>query len=248
MTTNIFFRGPRQQCVDLIRQLKDAMTGKTSKNQDLVRGILMSMGIQILSDVKADFIRKARHGRGEDGVEWPPLAASTVAGRRKGPKHHNKNAETKLRKKLTDKYYRQFYKRYSISLGDQEAKTAARRQAETKATRETGKSKVDLYGDDEHEILVDTGVLINSLSPGSVSKTGEYTSPSEHQEWDIKPNGFSVTTNVPYTGIQQNGSKKHSIPARRFIPRTLPEIWRQRLVEATATAIANALQIALDRK
>tara|TARA_R110000787_G_scaffold102886_3_gene209098 strand:- start:136 stop:585 length:450 start_codon:yes stop_codon:yes gene_type:complete len=133
--------------------------------------------------------------------------------------------------------------RLSASMGVGAAKARAAQIAWATLKAEGAKTKLMVFGDRQAEILRDTGVLFNSLSPGRLGGSGDYAPPAD-QIFDLVSTGVIVGTNVPYASVHQRGSKKKNIPARPFLPTAknpaCPE-WIKRWVEVGSDATHEAI-------
>ncbi len=210
-THTVFFRGNRDEAKAIARRLARIMAGEDAGGADIARGVNLAIGSAALSDIKADFVRKARGGTGEDGVTWEPLKPATIAARRA-----------------------------------------------TRADLKRHKEGKVLLSQRQVEILRDTGILLNSLSPGQISG-GElpsgYSPPSaeggDQQIFKTIANGVIVGTTVPYAGVHQHGSdkkkKKNNIPARPFLPRVIPDRWAARWNKVANQALAIGARLLFER-
>lgn len=80
-------------------------------------------------------------------------------------------------------------------------------------------------GEGVAQILRDTGVLMNSLSPGGPGSLIE-----------VLHNGVSVGTNVPYAHYQHFGTK--TIPARPLWPERIPDSWSDEILDTVRQGVA----------
>ena len=119
-----------------------------------------------------------------------------------------------------------------------------------KLKEEGAKTKLEVYGNRQVEILRDTGVLFNSLSPGRLDDAGgspSYSPPSgdggDQQIFESLTNGVIVGTNVPYARIHNEGDASKGIPARPIVPKVAPQVWLDRWTNVGMEAVANALRI-----
>jgi hypothetical protein len=261
----VYFRGSREQAQQLARRLALILTGREPDTQHIARGVYLTLGFAALSDIKADFIVKARGGTGEDGNKWRPLKPSTIAyGRRFGPGEQsrlkkaaglgkanrfgigqNTGLLTAAQKKRWQQIFGTRLQRFLLSMSPKEAKAKAAAIAWTILKREGAKTKLEVFGNRQVEILRDTGILFNSLSPGELTNPGPaavYTPPSSDggaaQVFQLLNNGVIVGTNVPYAGAHQNGNAAKGIPARPFLPNgEPPDLWEQRWLDAGLQAL-----------
>jgi hypothetical protein len=108
---------------------------------------------------------------------------------------------------------------------------------------------LEVYGHRQVEILRDTGVLLNSLSPGTLT-TGpqpSYQKPDgdggQEQVFDLFDAGVIVGTSVAYAAAHQDGIPGRLV-ARPFLPvGAVPQVWLQRWQDKTAAAIASAAKL-----
>lgn len=258
MTSPIYFRGNRAQAVQVARRLKDILTGRASDPQGIARGVFMAIGLAALSDIKDDFVRKANGETGEDGNKWDDLAPATKAyGRRFGPgeqaalkaaaglgkKHRHAPGEKKglltaNQQKLWNRIFATRLQRFLLSMPPADAKARAAQIAWAEVKRMGGKTKLSVYGSRKVQILRDTGVLLNSLSPGEL--TGDsYSKPSgpggDDQIFRTIQNGIIVGTTVPYAGAQNK--------TRPFLPKDPPQVWLDRWEKVAERAIAVAVRM-----
>lgn len=244
MSERVYFRGGRSEARAVARSLVALLVGREPDRLGVARGVLLSVGLAALSDIAADYVRKARGLTGEDGVKWQPLKPETIARRRVGPRDM-KDASIKEREQIRQAAYKRHLKRLLLSLPPDAAAAKAKQLAGQEATRRTGKTKVQTLGGRQVEMLRDTGVLLNSLSPGQLSSSGPdaaYTPPGdeggEAQVLETLAGGVIVGTTVEYAATHQYGDRLRGIPARPFLPeREAPLEWRERWARAAERAL-----------
>lgn len=265
--TRIYFRGNRMQAKAVAKRLKEILIGRASDPQRLALGVFNAIGLAALSDIKDDFVTKANGGTGEDGVKWQPLSAAYLAyGRRFGPGEQaklkkaaglgkanrfapgqNKGLLTAAQLKLWQKIFGSRLQRFLVSMPPAQAKARAAQIAWAELKRMGAKTKISVYGSRKVQILRDTGILLNSLSPGEINGS-QYTKPSDEggdqQLFETIGNGVIVGTTVPYGAIHNNGSEAKGIPARPFLPKEAPQVWKDRWEKVAAQAIDIAIRMA----
>lgn len=251
MTTRVYFRGSRDDVRAFARRLALILAGREQDEMGIRRGFLLALGFGALSDFKAAFITKARGGTDEAGVKWPPLKPETIANRRVGPRD-KQNAPIAEREKIVKRETKRLLRRLRLSLPENEAQFRAKQMAQAIATRETGKTKVQTLGSRQVDMLRDTGILFNSLSPGRLSggaNPSGYSKPTapggSEQVFDLSREGIIVGTNVKYAATHNYGRGK--IPQRMFIPEResqIPDIWWERWLGISLKAFeAGAAQL-----
>ena len=269
MTYRVFFRGSRQEALRIVTAVKDSLVGAQRDSEGIAKACFVALGIAALSDIKADFVRKSRGGTGEDGVKWKPLSPKTLAySRRFGPGekaalkraaglnqgHRFAPVGTGL---LSSAQLASWKRHYAGNLSWlqktkplSEAKQIAAAIAWNRVKAEGAKTKLEVFGNRPHEILRDTGVLLNSLSPGQIGGSGtNYSKPSgeggPEQVFTMLANGVIVGTTVKYAAVHQEGSTKRNIPARPFLPKKTPQQWMQRWMGVLSDTLAIGLERAL---
>lgn len=268
--TTIRFQGTREEVRRRSLQLAAILSGRAADQHEIAKGFLLSLGFAALSDIKDAYVTKARGGTDEMGIRWPPLAPATIANRRLGPGDTRVKArpgETKgesleriqkaelikRRERIRKREFKKAFQRLSVSLPEMEARRRAKIVAGVKATRETGKTKVETLGGRQVEILRDTGVLLNSLGPGLLSGTS-YTSPSgeggEEHIFNLGRGEVIVGTNVVYARTHQRGDERRRIPARPFLPdetHPVPQVWWDRWVRVANKALVAGAELLFRR-
>ena len=127
----------------------------------------------ILGRTKRAFVVKARGGTDEAGDSWQPLSPKTIAysktrqrgrgGRTKAEKKRTSHPSQALNQKQQDRWWEVYRRQLAIYKGN---KGHAAAVAWLVLKREGAQTLVDRYGHRQVEILRDTGLLLNSLSPG----------------------------------------------------------------------------------
>lgn len=120
--------------------------------------------------------------------------------------------------------------------------TIAMRGARTKAERARRMKNFDKYSNRTVEILRDTGMLLNSLTPGSASP---------HQVFNVGPGSVIIGTNRAGAADHHEGRPERGLPQRRLWPdpRRWPETWRLDILEqAQAGVVDVAAQLLRETK
>lgn len=255
------FDGNRRQVKLAILQLISRLTGDSQTDPN-ARSVFYAIGFQALSDISDAFVVKARGGTAEDGISWPPLSKKYLAyGRRfgkgeqaalkreagLGPQHHRGVAgKGGLLNAQQQKLWNQVYARTiawaSMRFDAKTAQHIAAGHAWNVVKKSGGKTKLEVYGSRQVDILRDTGVLLNSLSPGYFDGMN-YEKPTaeggESQVFRPIADGIVVGTSVKYARNHNEGT---TVPKRQFLPDTYPRVWLDRLVKVATQAIRIATQ------
>lgn len=257
--SQIHFKGTRYEARQLVYRLREMLVGKAPDALGIAKGFTTCIGFAALSDVKDAFIEKARAGTDEMGVQWQPLKPATIARRRLGP-DDLKIPTIKLRSDVVKRYIaskagKELLARLMLSLSPEQAKSRVRQIAGQLATGKTGLNKVETLGYRTVEILRDTGVLFNSMSPGVLSSVGpdaSYTKPTakggDQQIFNVRPGAVVVGSNVPYAATHQYG--RGHVPQRKMLPVStfdIPEVWWDRWLAIGEKALEAGARLLFER-
>lgn len=245
---NVSTTQPEGEVLDLLHSLPAVLAGRLPDPHGAAKSIQRRMGVQLLSLVQQDFVTKARHGVGAGGIRWQELAPSTIErralskGDRKAlTKKARKSELTPAQQKLYEKEYRQRLASLKLrGLPHDQATALARAQTHNVVRGQGGqiKTRREILGGREYEILRDSGKLARSLVPG------DGTMPPPGQIFEMPPGSITVGTKEKawhHKGIPGK------LPARPFWPETLPDDWLQKVLEAGREGIIQAVQAALRR-
>ncbi len=237
----VIYRGSRQELREIINRLPAIVAGTKPDERGVGESFRNALGFAVLGSVKESFVLKSRGGTDEMGIKWPPLSPATIANRRVGPRA---GKEARERERIKKREAKKALRRYRMSLPEKEAQRRAAIVGGLKARHIMGKTKLEILGRRDVEILRDTGVLLNSLTPGDLQE-GRYIPPtqegSENQVFETISNEVVVGTNVAYAGVHRDGSRKKNIPARPFLPNEdypVPETWWSRWLQIANNTLA----------
>ncbi|XZE18811.1 hypothetical protein SH449x_004116 [Pirellulaceae bacterium SH449] len=264
MSTEIVFEGKSEQARQALRTFVAILTGRHPDHFQIARSVFYVLGFQALTDIQADFLRKSAGGVGEDGVKWPPLSPAYLAyGRRfgKGEKAALKKAAGLDRRHsrgvggkggiLTAQQQKRWNKVYSQTLAAMaarydiaKAKQIAAGHAWNVIKSEGAKTKLEVYGNRQVDMLQDTGILIRSLSPGTILPDGsDYQPPTgeggDQQIFRALSDGIVVGSNVAYADHQNR--------TRPFLPKEIPSAWQARWESTVVRILPTALRYYFDR-
>ncbi len=240
------------------------------------RGLLVRLGVALLGRIHTAFIAKARGGTDDCGLRWKPLAPSTIAygrrhpgvlfpGSRRAPFSPSWMLTAAQRKRWWA-LYRGFGGSYakgrayhagkavSAFFGINQGHTgwaAARAWNILKA--EGARTLIGEYGHATHdingpiEILRDTGLLLNSLSPALPTAVGR---PRE-----VEDQVFRLGTGVVKVGTRRKFAIVHhegrgSVPQRRLwpAPSSWTSAWWADLAETARSGVIDIIESLLRRK
>ncbi len=183
-------------------------------------------GLVALDRITKAYIIKARGGTDEAGEKWKPLHPKTIAARRgnrtgtekKRGKQGYGRPSVALTAKQRDLWwlvYRQFLAKFK---GD---KSRAARTAWAILKAKGAQTLLSKYGNEQVDILRDTGIMYNSLSPGVETVTYHNIRSRAGQVFRVGRGEVIVGTNVPYAKYHHEGTRR--IPQRRLWPE--PHKW-----------------------
>lgn len=245
-------RASRAAVVRALMQLPELAAGGDAAAQALQTRI----GLTALGHVRDAFVVKSHGGTDAAGESWKPLERRTVAYSRRHPglppaaqraSATPSSALTPEQRTVWWKYYRQALAVYKGDQGHAAAVAWLRVRDEFHV-----ETLLDKYGDTQVDILRDTGLLLNSLSPGAV--VGPAGSPP--------PLAGAVPNQVFRTGrgeVILGTNRKHAadhhhgvpgrLPQRRLWPepRRWPATWWADIVEQAAQGVIDITVYVLRR-
>jgi hypothetical protein len=129
------------------------------------------------------------------------------------------------------------------TLDTPEIEGAAAAMAWNDAKRSGVKTKLEVFGTREVEILRDRGILFNSLSPGTFAESGvdaSYSPPDGQVVRLDLPGEFFVGSNVDYLFFHQVQPGDRPVWPKDG---NLPEIWLIEIAEVGASGLQNLLEL-----
>jgi hypothetical protein len=224
-----------------VRRAVAAIPTVALRGGSVARAMMVRCGMTLLGRIRRAFITKARGGVDEAGDSWKPLKPSTIAYSRRhkkkpgnprvlGPVFSQAKRPPWVPKKtvragyapsyaLTTKQRDRWWDLYRRGLamyrGD---KSHAASRAWYILKSEGATTLIEQYGGTKVDILRDTGLLLNSLSPGVNSSV---------QVFRVLPGEVIVGTNRKWAGTHHRGNPKRGLPQRRLWPevRRWPSVW-----------------------
>lgn len=215
----------------------------------LSRDLQARLGVRALSLIQESFLDKSRGGGGADGQPWKPLAPSTIARRRLGRGDKKLVTQKARTRALTTEERKRFNveksKRAAKFLDQGYSRTEAADLALAVTVREMRKkgfavqTKEEALGSRQVQTLVDTGLLLASLSPGVDNRP----SGAPGQVFETPPGKVVVGTKQRPWHHTTDGSGR--LPRRPFFPEPLPSAWMQSLLETARDGLAKSIAEAL---
>jgi hypothetical protein len=177
--------------------------------------LLVRMGMALLAKIKKAFIVKARGGSDESGLKWKPLHPKTIAYKRRHPGLPPPSVRAGFRPSwILDDHQRRMwwgiYKKYVRKFKGDKSHAAATAWFLLKRMGAT--TILEEYGNRPVEILRDTGLLLNSLSP-AVEQPAMATTPG-----NVPEQVFRTGKKEVIVGTKRKGARAH----HRGVPGRLP--------------------------
>ena len=254
----------RAEIEEFIRSLPEMLAGKVPDVYGIVRGFKLRVAFAFFSIIKEQFIIKSRGGTDEAGIKWPPLspeylaytrpmASSPGRGSRRPPQAGgrapgnpgNDGFMTEGQLAQWRAIFRGKLAALSLQMSIGDAKAQAAQIAWATMKKRGVRTKLEVFGNREVEILRDRGILFNSLSPGVLTVVGPdatYSQPTgeggEMQVVEQLGDGLLCGTNVEYAA-------RHHFGRRPFWPvdGNLPEAWLVECAEVGSSGIEQVLRL-----
>lgn len=172
----VMVRKTRAEVKRILQKLPDIIGGKAPDPSGIATALLTRVGMEALSRIKQAFIVKARGGTDDAGDRWQPLSPKTIAysktrqrgrgGRTKTEKKRDTHPSQALNKRQQERWWEVYRRQLAVYKGNKKHAAAV---AWLVLKAEGATTLVDKYGHRQVEILRDTGLLLNSLSPGATT-------------------------------------------------------------------------------
>lgn len=231
--------------VALIQALGAIPQGARTGNNG--NALLTRAGLALLGRIKQAFVVKARGGTDEAGERWAPLSPKTIAysrtrqrgkgGRTRAEKKRDTYPSQALNKKQQERWWDLYRQGLAMFEGN---KASAARRAWAISKREGATTLLSKYGARPVEILRDTGLLLNSLSPGTASR---------EQIFRTEAGAVTIGTNRAGAADHHNGIPGR-LPQRRLWPPVSkwPDSWWADITDQVKQGLADiAAQIIRER-
>lgn len=248
---------PLGEVRDRVRLLGAMLSGRVVDSHGIGKSFSTAIGVAALGSIREAFVTKARGGTDALGIKWPPLKPETISRRRVGPgdtrapkrgskadviEAASRSFAIKQRERIRKREYRKSLKSLLLKLPEPEAQRRAAQIAGQIATRRTGKTRVRVLGGRDVEILRDTGVLLNSLTPGEL--VGEQYAAPDDQVFEASAGRAVVGSSVVYANTHDRGDPSRNIPRRQILPdegQTLPQQWTEDWADAGERVLISGL-------
>ncbi len=236
----IYLRTTSAEVHRIIAQLPAMASGRIPGPPGLVEQLQVRIGLAALGNIKNAFLIKSRGGTDETGERWPPLSPTTIAYSRRHPRVPSKRQRAAFRPSfaLTPTQREQWWSTYRRYLGRYNGdKTHAARAAWAVLKASGVRTLLDMYGDTAVDILRDTGLLFNSLTPGCDPAVARPVPPQvEEQVFQVLPGEVIIGTSRKWAWTHHHGIPG-KLPQRRLWPapaRWTPSWWETITEQASA--------------
>lgn len=243
MASNVIdVRTDSKRLEETLRKLP-SLVNNPGTARDAMNALKVRVGLQALSFIRDAFKAKARGGTDEAGDRWPPLQKSTIAYSRRHPGvlfPGKKRAPFRPSWMLTKKQRARWWE-LNAEVGAAMAWIILK--------KEGAKTLIGEYGDTKVEILRNTGLLLNSLSPGTSPDNATSSPPSrEGQIFKLNNDNVYVGTNRKHAGVHHKGIPG-KIPQRRLWPKPnrWPTKWWDLLLSQARHNLINVVSYLLRR-
>ncbi len=191
----------------------------------IANAMMTRCGLAILGRIKQAFVIKSHGGTDEAGDSWKSLSPKTIAysntrqrgrgGRTRTEKKRDTHPSQALNARQKARWWEVYRRQMAIYKGDKSKRGHAAAVAWLVLKGEGATTLVQKYGGRQVDILRDTGLLLNSLSPGHSG--GE-------QIFRVQPGAVIVGTNRKGAAAHHHGIPGR-LPQRRLWPP--PSAWPQ---------------------
>jgi hypothetical protein len=249
------YRGSRQELMVDLARLPGILTGRLPDPGGVAKALMIAMGMVLLSRIKEAYVIKSRGGVDAMGIYWPPLAASTLAGRRKG-RMSIRQMNQKLaglspeRRALVEAHAARTSAAIDKQLAWERIDLLRRRKgkltARDRAMLSLKRKKLTL-ATAFAEILRDTGRMLNSLSPEVITATG---GGGDDTIMRTGPGWLEVGSNVEYFAYhnsdkprRKNADGSDRLPRRQVLPDNvgqIPAAWIAEMGDAARKTMRTA--------
>jgi hypothetical protein len=245
----VVVRASLPQALRLINRVPSIVSGHSTLAASPQRQLQIRLGLAALDRIRLAFVKKARGETDEAGGRWAPLKPETIAYSRRHPGVPPKKTRAKyapswmLTKKQRERWwslYGSFVARYGSS---PDGKSHAAAVAWIISKEEGATTLLKTYGGEKVEILRDTGILLNSLSPRVPPEAAPPTAPRQPlQVFRLLKGVVEVGTRRKYAGTHHRGIPGR-LPQRRLWPEPSrwPASWWGRLLTQARAGVIDVI-------
>ena len=218
-----------------LRRALASVPGVARARGPVADAMMTRCGLAILGRIKQAFITKSRGGTDEAGDSWKLLSPRTIAysktrqrgrgGRTRSEKGVAVHPSQSLSSRQQERWWEVYRRQLAIYKGDKGHASAV---AWLVLKGEGAQTLVDKYGHRQVDILRDTGLLLNSLSPGVASP---------ERVFRVGYGAVIVGTNRKGAAAHHRGAKH--LPQRRLWPPVSkwPAAWWRDVIEQARQGI-----------
>jgi hypothetical protein len=204
----------------------------------------------LFNSIHKAYLKKSKGQADELGETWPDLSPYTKAYKKsrrgKLTKKQQRHARSATPGLLTPTQYKEWKKNFFIQLSRlkrhhndpgpgrmQDLKAAAAQYAWTVAKREGAETLLGVLGNQKYPIMVETGKLLRSLTPGKINTNKTYHPFNRWQVVKIKKGEAEIGTKIPYATVAEGRGHYY-----RPLWSGKIDIFLERAIEAGRDAIA----------
>ncbi len=213
IASTVHVRATRAELRKLFARLPSWVSGARS-GPPLVQQLQVRVGLSVLSLIQEAFIIKSRGGSDETGLRWAPLSPNTIAYSRKHPDVPKKKVRAKFAPSwMLTPHWRRYW--WELVRAGHHPGSAWRIIKEGGA-----RTLMMVYGGTKVDILRDTFLLFNSLSPAQPPDTaGTAPVKTPAQVFRLQRGEVIVGTSRKWAHTHHQGVPGR-IPQRRLWPET----------------------------
>ena len=236
----VHIRGRRRDLMAALRSIPSAAEGN-GEAKEAADAMYVRCGLTLLGRIRHAFVVKSHGGTDEAGEKWAPLSPKTIAYSRRHPGLPRASVRAAKRPSyaLNAKQRKRWWAVYSQNLARYKGdKGHAAAVAWLILKSEGAETLLMRYGSTQVDILRDTGLLLNSLTPGVPN--GGMPAPVKDQVFVVGQGEVIVGTNRKGAAAHHNGIPG-KLPQRRLWPEPSkwPSSWWQDIAEAARDGLVD---------